>query len=168
MHYIGCLVLFFALSSCSKIEVKKEYPKTSEQREEERVGKLTGDGLFLIGGQSKQSASDETIRVNSYLWRATLDSISFMPLNSTDSSGGVVITDWYSLNDNSRERYKVNVFIFGQELRSDSIKVNVYKQKLDKNGRWEQQCSDNKLADKIKENIIHRARALKVMVKDIQ
>ncbi len=94
--------------------------------------------------------------------------LALCQLNSTDSSGGVVITDLYSLNDNSRERYKVNVFIFGQELRSDSIKVNVYKQKLDKNGRWEQQCSDNKLADKIKENIIHRARALKIMVKDIQ
>ena len=169
LRYISYFILLFILTSCSKIEVKKEYPKTAEQKEEERVGKLTGEGLFLVNsGQSGQSITNSRIKVNSYLWKATLDSISFMPLNSTDSSGGVVITDWCSLNDNSGERYKVNVFILGQELKSDSIKVNVYKQKLSKNGHWEQQTfnnNNNKIADKIKENIIRRARTLKVIAK---
>ena len=173
LRHIGYfIILLSTLVSCSKIEIKKEYPKTAEQKEEERVGKLTGEGLFLVNsGQPEQSTTNSRIKVNSYLWKATLDSISFMPLNSTDSSGGVIITDWYSLNDNSEERYKVNVFILGQELKSDSIKINVYKQKLNKNGRWEQQTfysNNNKIADKIKENIIHRARTLKVVAKKMQ
>lgn len=163
MKYIGYFILILVLSSCSQVEVKREYPKTSEQKEEERVGKLTGEGFFLAGGQSSRSSTlKDEVKVNPYLWKATLDNISFMPLNSADSQSGIVITDWYSLDDNSEIRYKLNVFILRQELKSDSIKVNAYKQRLNKNGRWEQ-IFDNKISNKVKENILDRARALKVM-----
>ena len=168
LRHIGFFVLILSLSACSKVNVKQEYPKTRNQIEDDRVGKLTGDGIFLVGGKSKQSASSSHISVNSYLWRAALDNINFMPLNSSDSLGGVIVTDWYSMSQESKERYKVNIFIAGTELRADALKVSVYKQKLNQKGEWGNQFSDNTLAGQISDRIIERARELKVLAKEIQ
>jgi hypothetical protein len=167
-HFVGVLIVCFALVSCSKLDIKKEYPKTPQEREDERIGKLTGKGIFLVGGESKHFGSNDVITVNSYLWRAALDNISFMPLNSSDPFGGTIITDWYSLEQNSKERYKVNIFIVGSELRQDILKVNVYKQKLDSNGNWGQQFSDKRLARELKDKIIRRVCTLKAMMENNQ
>ena len=165
LHYIASFFLIFSLSACSKVDVKKEYPKTRQQIDDDRIGKLTGKGIFLLGGPSKELGSDNAASVNSYLWRAALDNISFMPLNSSDSLGGVIVTDWYALDQNSKERYKVNIFITGTELRADAIKVHVYKQNGNNRGEWGNQFSDSALAAQIKDKIIERARELKVVAK---
>ena len=110
---------------------------------------------------SNTSSSTANINVNTYLWRASLDQVSFMPLNSTDSVGGIIITDWYSMNDNSKERYKINIYILDRNLSSNSIKVDVYKQNLGKNLVWGNQYPDQNLAKEIKNKIIDRSRKLK-------
>lgn len=157
----SCLALLILSSACSKIDIKKEFPKTRQQKEEDRIGKLTGDGLVFGKGGSDNSSSESYAHVNTYLWRASLDQVDFMPLNSTDSAGGIILTDWYSLNTNSKERYKVNIYILGKDFSANSIKVNVYKQNLGKNLIWDNQHSDENLAERIKNKIIDRARALK-------
>ena len=70
------------------------------------------------------------IGVNSYLWHASLDTVSFLPLASADPFGGVIITDWYSPPATPNERFKVNVFILNRELRADGVKATVFRQKL--------------------------------------
>ena len=155
------LTLLLLLSACSKIDVKNEFPKTRQQKEEDRIGKLTGNGITFGKVLSGTSSSTSNINVNTYLWRASLDQVSFMPLNSTDSVGGIIITDWYSMNDNSKERYKINIYILDKNLSSNSIKVNVYKQDLGKNLVWGNQYSDQNLAKEIKDKIIERSRKLK-------
>jgi hypothetical protein len=76
------------------------------------------------------------IAVNGFLWRAALDSTAFMPLVSADAYGGAIITDWYTPPETPNERFKLTVLVQGAELRSDGVKVTVFKQKRDKKGNW--------------------------------
>src|SRR5438128_12450274 len=76
-----------------------------------------------------------TIGVNSYLWRATLDTLSFMPLLQTDSNGGVVVTDWYISPSTPTERMKVTVSILDQDLRADAVRVAALRQ-VNQGGPW--------------------------------
>lgn len=88
-------------------------------------------GLDLFGGGSDESPGDGSgggIGVNSFLWRASLDTIAFMPLASADPFGGVIITDWYTPPETPDERFKMNVYILSKALRADGIEVSVFKQ----------------------------------------
>jgi alpha-beta hydrolase superfamily lysophospholipase len=69
-----------------------------------------------------------TIGVNSYLWRAAIDTLSFAPLISADSSGGVIVTDWYSRPGNPGERVKLTVSILDRDLRADALRVAASRQ----------------------------------------
>lgn len=81
-------------------------------------------------GQARQ------IAVNGFLWRAALDSTSFMPLRSADAYGGAIITDWYSPPEAPGERFKITVLVQGATLRADGVKVTVFKQKRSPKGEW--------------------------------
>ena len=125
----------------------------------------TGGGGFLgLGGgnhgERRHNASQE-IGVNSLLWRATLDTISFMPLTLTDSSGGVIITDWYADPRTPGERFKMQVYILDTRLRADGIKVNVFKQVQGPAG-WTDAAVDEDTAPQIENAILTRARELRL------
>ena len=70
-----------------------------------------------------------TIGVNAYLWRATLDTLSFMPLLQTDSNGGVIVTEWYANPQNPAERVKVTAVILDRDLRADALRVTAARQR---------------------------------------
>ncbi len=76
-----------------------------------------------------------TIGVNSYLWRASLDALSFMPLVQTDSAGGVIVTDWYVNPQSPNERMKLTVSILDQDLRADALRVAAARE-VSQNGQW--------------------------------
>lgn len=96
-----------------------------------RQSSIGGEGgllnLNLFGGGNR-SDDAAALGVNSFLWRASLDAISFMPLASADPFGGVIITDWYSAPDAQDERFKVTVYILGRQLRSDAVRAQVFRQ----------------------------------------
>lgn len=92
-------------------------------------GSLFGPGGLRFGGRDRDEAQDGTgVGVNAFLWGASLDTLSFLPITSADPFGGVIITDWYTPPDAPSERIKVNAFILGRELRSDGVRVSVFKQ----------------------------------------
>ena len=97
--------------------------------------------LVACGGGSARPKADlaaskiTTIGVNSYLWRATLDTLSFMPLLQTDSNGGVIVTDWYVNPQTPAERMKVTVSILDQDLRADAVRVAALRE-INRNGQW--------------------------------
>jgi hypothetical protein len=106
--------------------------------------------------------SDETyININGYLWRASLDVLSIAPLISTDALGGIIITDWYTNENIKDKRIKITAHIRTSELRSDGIKVKVHVQKLIDN-IWSNTVTDDNLALKIENNILNKARNLRV------
>jgi hypothetical protein len=101
-----------------------------------------------------------TIGVNSYLWRASLDALSFMPLLQTDSAGGVIVTDWYVNPNTPSERMKVTVTILDQDLRADAIRVAALRQ-VNRGGQWVEAPVAAATVQKLEDIILTRARDLR-------
>ncbi len=102
---------------------------------ERPFGPTVGD-VFGGGGPTKASANRPGIGVNAFLWRATLDTMAFMPLANADPWGGVVNYDWYSDPATPNERFKATVFILDTRLRADALNVTVTKEVRDASGQW--------------------------------
>ena len=101
-----------------------------------------------------------TIGVNSYLWRAALETLSFMPLVQTDSNGGVIVTDWYANPNNPSERVKVTVSILDQDLRADALRVAASRQ-VAQAGTWVDAPVQAATVQKLEDIILTRARDLR-------
>ena len=125
--------------------------------------------LPACGGGSKDRPKADlaasrvtTIGVNAYLWRATLDALSFMPMAQTDSNGGVVVTDWYTDPNTPTERMKVTVSILDQDLRADALRVAASRQ-VNQNGVWVDAPVKAATVQKLEEIILTKARDLRRM-----
>jgi hypothetical protein len=101
-----------------------------------------------------------TIGVNSYLWRASLDTLGFMPLLQTDSNGGVIVTDWYVNPTAPSERMKVTVTILDQDLRADALRVAALRQ-VNQGGQWVNAPVRAATVQKLEDVILTRARDLR-------
>jgi len=157
------LALLFALAACSAKPEASNTPQSMQEARKDSRGKLTGeDGLIVSGRTSEDASSASPLGVNSYLWRATLDTLSFMPLASADPFGGVIITDWYEDPKTPGERFKVNALILDKTLRADGVKVTLFKQTKDAKGNWHDDTVDDKRARAVEDTILTRARQLKV------
>jgi hypothetical protein len=114
------------------------------------------------GSAPKVAVAPNAIGVNSYLWRATLDTLAFMPLASADPYGGVVITDWYSDPQKPDERFKCTVYILDTRLRGDALKVTVFKEVSNGQGGWAPSQAADQTSIDIENAILTRARQLRV------
>jgi len=126
---------------------------------------IFGDGglsLFDLGGKRKNSRGGPGIAVNSFLWRASLDTTAFLPLLSADPFGGVIITDWYSPSETTGERYKVIVYILGRQLRADGVKVSVFRQQIKGADGWRTASVSKDTATSLENKILSRARQLRI------
>jgi hypothetical protein len=132
------------------------------------VSRTGGEDSGIIFGVGKGSKDQGTggggggsgIGVNAFLWRGALDTIAFMPLSSADPFGGVIITDWYMPPGTTGERFKATIYILSRELRSDGIRVNIYRQVL-QNGQWvDETVADSTVAD-IENKVLARARHMR-------
>jgi hypothetical protein len=119
-------------------------------------------GLFGIGGSKPRTGGPAQIGVNGYLWRASLDTLKFMPLASADPYGGVIITDWYSNPETPNERFKATVYILDTRLRADGLNVTVFKQVSDGAGGWVDQQASAQTETDIENAILTRARLLRL------
>ena len=101
-----------------------------------------------------------TIGINAYLWRAALDTVSFMPLLQTDSNGGVIVTDWYVNPNAATERMKLTVTILDRDLRADALRVAASRQVLT-NGLWIDAPVQAATVQKLEDIILTKARDLR-------
>ena len=126
-----------------------------------------GPGGLSIGGAPPPDDGSGTggggggIGVNSFLWRASLDTVAFMPLVSADPFGGVIITDWYTPPQSPNERFKINVFILGRTLRADGVRAAVFRQQMASNG-WIDAPVAGTTATDLENAILVRARQLRI------
>ena len=157
----------FFLSACtSGSNIKQSYPveqrgRYYQNKDETPIkGKLFGDEGGLIKGKKKRRDGSGGIGVNGYLWRASLDTVSFMPLKSADPFGGVIITDWYISDKTPNERLKLTVYILDRRLRADAVRVSVFKQR--RRGGWRDAPVGKDTARKIENQILTRARQLRI------
>ena len=121
--------------------------------------------LASCGGKDRPKADlaaskITTIGVNSYLWRGSLEALSFMPMLQTDSNGGVIVTDWYANPNNPGERMKVTVTILDQDLRADALRVAASRQ-VAQNGVWVDAPVQAATVQKLEDIILTKARDLR-------
>lgn len=148
------------LAACGPIEYTETTAEDLDNKEgseqaitSNEVGSVFGEG-GLFGNQNSGAPG---IGVNVYLWRATLDTISFMPITVADPFGGVLLTDWRESLEVPGERFKMNVYILGRELRADGIRVTVLKQSL-RDGQWRDEPVEEILGVQVEDAILSRAR----------
>ncbi|MGX6649163.1 DUF3576 domain-containing protein [Maricaulaceae bacterium MS644] len=132
-----------------------------------RGGDAESDRGFLggvFGGGSSQTSDrpEAGIGVNSFLWRASLDVLSFMPLAEVDPFGGVIITDWYANPELPGERFKSTVFILDTRLRADALSVQLFKQVRGDGGDWVDASVDPATRIQVENAILTRARQLRI------
>lgn len=162
------IVTLFTISGCESYKGEAKYPSgydrttTNGDIYGERQSVFGKGGLNIFGGKDEAKNDGSTgIGVNSYLWRASLDTVSFMPLASADPFGGVIITDWYIAEEKPEERFKVNVFILDKQLRSDGVKVKVFRQ-IQQGGKWVDSTVADNTGAQMEDAILTRARQLRV------
>lgn len=161
MHFRkgGVLILACILSACSSDYVQEDIKSEPiEDRKNRGLGKFFGDETLVFGGPKKREQEETGLGVNSYLWRASLDTVSFMPLASADPFGGVILTDWYSPPSSPDERLKINIFILDRQLRSDGVKVSLFRQEKNKAGHWIDKSVDPQTVKDLENAILARAR----------
>ena len=127
------LIILLTQTACEALKPKKvsakDFPPDPRKRVEKNINE--GKGFRAMGGLSK-GTNYEFASANP-LWRATLDTLDFMPLASANYSGGIVITDWYSENNSPNESVKISVRFLTNEIRSDALDINVYLKKCSEN-----------------------------------
>lgn len=160
----------FILSACGNLpKGEAKYPTGADRASTgganniyNKPQSIFGEGGLKILGGDKKTQNVDGIAVNGLLWRASLDTISFMPIASADPFGGTIITDWYSSPDAPEERFKVNIFILGRELRADGVRVAMFRQTRGRNAGWQDAAVDPAAARALEDAILTRARELRI------
>lgn len=146
---LAAAILWVALAACSK--------SPPQQQGTPGADGYTHFGTPLHGGGVAPA-------VNTFLWRAALETVSFMPLASADSTGGVLITDWYAPPETPNERFKVNVFVTSRQLRPDALRAVVFRQTKNPQGAWTDAAVEANTARSLEDTILARARQLRAEV----
>ena len=125
--FLSLSAILIFLSSCQALKYKKvsakDYPPDPKERVQKNMDE--GKGFRLMGGGDKKGGVFDFASSNP-LWRASLDTINFLPLTSANYSGGIIISDWYS-GDSKNESIKITIRFLTNEIRSDSLQIKVFK-----------------------------------------
>ncbi len=157
------------LAGCSEDNTEYAYPesygKNVYRPGDKKPDSVFGKGGIDIFGQAKKGddqGSGQGLGINSFLWRASLDTVSFMPIASADPFGGVIITDWYAPPETPDERFKLNVFIMGRALRADGLKIAAFRQAKDSSGNWADRPMDPAVITDLENTVLTRARKMRI------
>jgi len=161
------LPLIVSLTSCGAFKYKKTDARKISTDPEERIKKNLEDGrgFRLFGGENKGGTNYEFASSNE-LWRATLDTIDFMPLTTANYSGGIIVTDWYSGDQNSNENLKITVRFLTNEIRSDALDLKIFYKNCDSSNRCSIDERKGSLVNELKKEILKKATLYKQEIKD--
>ena len=144
---------------------KEAAMRDAETRLSTGGGLFGNDGLDLLGNSNKEGSSGGFATVgmpiNPYLWSASLETLSFIPLSSADPFGGTIFTDWYSSESNENERCKINVFIKGAELKTQNLRVSSFCEVF-KNNKWVGVGTNSQDNISLENAILNKAKKLKL------
>jgi len=158
-------LIALSLAACSG-GARNPDPIYSQQERErrEQIGSVFGSDGVSFGGSRRARPDEEGsgLGVNSLLWRAALDTVSFMPVVSADPFGGTIITDWFTPGDQPNERVKVNLYILDRQLRSDGVRAAVFRQAREASGNWRDVPVARETNTQMENAILSRARELRI------
>ena len=154
------------LVGCTDAELEAPAGYDVEQSEKlyQHYGTIHGGARgFTLFKQGEEQQNNGVVagRVNSYLWRAALETMDFMPLAQSDPVGGVIISEWYAPPETPGERFKITVYILDKELRADGVRVAVFRQ-TENRGGWIDAAVDPKTETGLEDSILARARELRL------
>jgi hypothetical protein len=169
---MACLLALGALAACGHTRgpTADTTRQTGQSRDSQAgnagagpVSNAGGGGFWIFGHHRDYSSHAPTsqIGVNAFLWRASLDTLDFMPLASADPFGGVIITDWYQNPSTPNERFKATVYILDTHLRADALNVSIFRQ-TQTGGEWRDAAVDPDTNVQIENAILQRARQLRL------
>ena len=154
------ITFIFVISSCSN-NTSVTNPITGEKTNPGIFSKDASKGISLSEILNPQNRDGISANVNGFLWRASLEVLSIVPLVSTDALGGTIITDWYTNKNIKNQRIKITAFVKTSELRSDGIEIKVHLQTKE-NGLWSDTMTNEKLETQIENQILNEARLLRI------
>ncbi len=162
--------LALLLSACERAnlqppDIGQEYDPR-DLRDRQKYGTVFGNDAFVFSTARRRDeggAGAAGIGVNAYLWRASLETLDFVPLASADPFGGLIITDWYQPADVPGERFKLTILIRDRVLRADAIKVSVFHQVRNADGEWVDAPVAPETARALEDKILTRARELRIV-----
>lgn len=169
--FVVSIAIAMGVTACGTgIESERRFPTEKPGGKSDPFGNTNSDtgvfgegGLFSLGSGGGGSDNANGIGVNSFLWRASLDTTSFMPLSSADPFGGVIITDWFTAPEAPSERFKMTIYILDTSLRADGVKVSVFKQAQSPDGAgWVDAAVTPGTAAQLENAILIRARQLRI------
>ena len=162
------LQLIVSLNSCGPLAYKKVDSKKISNDPDERVKKNIEEGKsFRILGEKKfGGATTFEFASSNELWRATLDTIDFMPLTTANYSGGIIVTDWYSDNQNLNENIKITIRFLTNEIRSDALDIKIFKKICKVNNNCKISESSGELIKELKKKILKTAKIYETAKKD--
>jgi len=153
------LQLIISLNSCGPLAYKKVDSKKISNDPDERVKKNIEEGKsFRILGEKKfGGATTFEFASSNELWRATLDTIDFMPLTTANYSGGIIVTDWYSDNQNLNENIKITIRFLTNEIRSDALDLKIFYRNCDTSNKCKIIEKEGNLSKELKKEILKKA-----------
>ena len=145
------------LIGCSKIDWKTETIADGTKRARKNVEEGRG---FKIGPNDNNSGGTFSFASSNELWRASIETLSFITLSSADYAGGIIITDWYS-EDNNNQAIKITIRFLSNEIRADGIEVLLHKKICNTSNNCTINKIDNTLSFEIKDSILRKAALMK-------
>ena len=155
---LSFLLLFlpFLIISCGKGVDARKYPPDPKLRVKKNVEE--GRGFKLMDVAKKKGSTNYEFASSNSIWRASLDTIDFMPLSSVNYSGGIIITDWYSTNQDSNENIKISIRFLTNEIRSDALDIKVFKKICKTNLNCKTSEGYDELITELKRKILKTAK----------
>ena len=152
------LQLIISVNSCGPLAYKKVDARKISSDPDERVAAnlKDGKGLKLFDSERKLGTTYEFASSNE-LWRATLDTIDFMPLTTANYSGGIIVTDWYSDNQNLNENIKITIRFLTNEIRSDALDLKIFYKNCDSSNKCKIIEKEGNLSKELKKEILKKA-----------
>ena len=162
LSLISILTIFLFLNSCGPLKFERADVKDSPINEADKRKRNIEQGRgFTLPGTNNSGGGNFSFGNSNELWRATLDILEFTPLSNVDYGGGIIITDWYSANDNLDQSIKISVQFLTDELRADGLLIKIYQ----KNCTTESNCAvkliESDLNQEIKLAILKKAAQIK-------
>ena len=166
--FVPIILIIFTLTSCGKGFFKPGDARKNPPDPKLRVKKNLeeGKGFRLSTAMAGNKGTNFEFASSNELWRASLDVLDFMPLTSANYSGGVIITDWYSEQNNDNESIKITIRFLSNEVRSDAIDVNIFYKKCISTNNCKVNKQDGQLKKEITKQILAKATIYKKQSKD--
>ena len=153
------LQLIISLNSCGPLAYKKVDSSKISNDPDERVKKNIEEGrsFQLLGDNTFGGTTTYEFASSNELWRATLDTIDFMPLTTANYSGGIIVTDWYSDNQNLNENIKITIRFLTNEIRSDALDLKIFYRNCDSSNKCKIIEKEGNLSKELKKEILKKA-----------